>query len=57
MLLLDEPTDALDRDNEIAFFKTLAEATLGRTVVLVTHAVLPDGTVDRVLALRDGKLV
>ncbi len=56
VLLLDEPTDALDRDTELAFFRILAQATTDRTVIMVTHAALPDGTVDRVLTLRDGLL-
>lgn len=56
VLLLDEPTNALDRDTEEAFFRVLATATKGRTVVLVTHAILPAGTVDRILTLRAGQL-
>lgn len=56
IILLDEPTNALDRANELSFFETLAEATKGRTVIMVTHAVIPDGTVDRVLEMRNGKL-
>jgi ATP-binding cassette subfamily C protein CydC len=56
VLLLDEPTDALDRDTELAFFRILAQATTDRTVIMVTHAALPDGTVHRVLTLRDGLL-
>ena len=57
VLLLDEPTHALDRDTEIAFFRVLAAAATGRTVIMVTHAAIPEGTVDRILTLRDGKLV
>lgn len=57
VLLLDEPTDALDRETELAFFETLAEATKGQTVVLVTHADLPEGTVDKTYTLRDGRLI
>lgn len=56
IILLDEPTNALDRANEVAFFETLSEATRGRTVIMVTHAAIPDGTVDRVLEMRNGKL-
>lgn len=56
VLLLDEPTDALDRETEEAFFKVLASATAGRTVVLVTHAEIPEGTVDQVLTLENGRL-
>ncbi|MBJ6988148.1 MULTISPECIES: thiol reductant ABC exporter subunit CydC [unclassified Devosia] len=57
VLLLDEPTNALDRETEEAFFAVLAQATRDRTVVLVTHATIPEGTVDRVLTLNHGELV
>lgn len=57
VILLDEPTNALDRANELAFFETLTSATKGRTVIMVTHAAIPEGTVDRVLEMRNGKLV
>jgi len=57
VLLLDEPTNGLDRETELAFFETLKVATAGRTVVLVTHAELPAGTVDRVVTLRHGEVV
>ncbi len=56
VLLLDEPTNALDRGTEEAFFKVVATGTRGRTVLLVTHAAIPDGTVDRVLLLENGRL-
>ncbi|ODT81625.1 MAG: thiol reductant ABC exporter subunit CydC [Pelagibacterium sp. SCN 64-44] len=56
VLLLDEPTNALDRDTELAFFSILAAAAADRTLIMVTHAALPEGTVDRVLTLRDGQL-
>lgn len=56
IILLDEPTDALDRANELAFFETLRAAARDRTVIMVTHADLPDGTVDRVLEMRDGRI-
>ncbi|WP_297105621.1 thiol reductant ABC exporter subunit CydC [uncultured Devosia sp.] len=56
VLLLDEPTNALDRETEEAFFEVLATAAKDRTVIMVTHASIPDGTVDRVLTLEHGKL-
>lgn len=56
VLLLDEPTNALDRETEEAFFKVLAGASQGRTVIMVTHAAIPEGTVDRVLTLDNGRL-
>lgn len=57
VLLLDEPTDALDRDTELAFFRILAETAGDRSIILVTHAAIPEGTVDRVLTLRNGHLI
>jgi len=56
ILLLDEPTTGLDRPAELAFFEVLRSAAVGRSVILVTHARLPEGTVQRVLSLRDGQL-
>lgn len=56
ILLLDEPTAALDRPAEVAFFETLHHAARGRTVIVVTHAAIPEGTMDRVLTMRNGSL-
>lgn len=56
ILLLDEPTNSLDRDTEVAFFDTIARGTGGRTVIMVTHADIPEGTVDRVVRLEGGRL-
>jgi ATP-binding cassette subfamily C protein CydC len=56
IILLDEPTTGLDRDAELAFFATIKTALAGRTTVLVTHAAIPDGTVDRVVTIRNGVL-
>jgi ATP-binding cassette subfamily C protein CydC len=43
IIALDEPTSGLDRETEADFLADLAVATAGRTVLLVTHARLPDG--------------
>lgn len=56
ILLLDEPTTGLDRAAEVAFFETLHAAARDRTVIVVTHAAIPDGTMDRVLTMRSGRL-
>lgn len=57
VLLLDEPTEGLDRDAEQAFLETLATAARGRSLLLVTHAPDLAGRVDRVLRLQGGRLV
>jgi len=41
IVVLDEPTQGLDRETELAFFTDMARALGGRTVICVTHATLP----------------
>ncbi|SHO67530.1 ATP-binding cassette, subfamily C, CydC [Pseudoxanthobacter soli DSM 19599] len=57
VIVLDEPTSSLDHETESGFLADLATATQGRTVVMVTHAHLPHGAVDRVLKLDGGRLL
>ncbi|MFT4132527.1 thiol reductant ABC exporter subunit CydC [Labrys sp. (in: a-proteobacteria)] len=57
ILVFDEPTTGLDRAMETDFLADLAAATQGRSVILATHAEIPEGAVDRVLALADGRLM
>jgi len=57
ILLLDEPTTGLDYTAEVSFFETLRTAAQGKTVVVVTHAAIPQGTVDRILSMREGRLL
>lgn len=57
ILVLDEPTTGLDREAEAGFLGDLRTVARGRTVIVITHAPLPAGSVDRVLDLRGGRLV
>lgn len=52
--VLDEPTAGLDTQAQTAFFNDLQYAAKGRTVIIATHAILPPGTVDRTLILKNG---
>ena len=56
LLLLDEPTAALDEQTEHRVLVGIAAASRGRTVVLVTHRQAPVALADLVVALRfDGQ--
>ena len=57
LLLLDEPTEGLDQDTADALMRDLAVAAEGRSVLVISHAALPDGVVDTRYRLRDGKLL
>jgi ABC-type lipoprotein export system ATPase subunit len=58
VLLADEPTGNLDADSASEVLRLLrAGAGDGRAVVLVTHEQAAAGIADRVLTLREGRLV
>jgi ABC-type lipoprotein export system ATPase subunit len=58
LLLADEPTGNLDVEAGAGVLQLLRElAAEGRAVVLVTHEPAAAGSADRVLRLRDGRLV
>lgn len=54
--LLDEPTSGLDKATADAWFTDLQHVAAGRTVIIVTHATLPEGVVDQSLQLQNGIL-
>ena len=56
LLLLDEPTEGLDHDTADALMRDLADAANGRSVLIISHAELPDGVVDTRYRLHDGRL-
>lgn len=57
VLLLDEPTSAMDFSTEAGITKRLAEFSTGKTVVLVTHRTSLLALVDRVVVIDGGKVV
>ena len=59
LLLCDEPTGALDLETGRTILDLLKSTTAGedRTVFLVTHNSTIAGMADRVIRLRDGKIV
>ena len=56
VLVLDEPTQGLDRATEQAFMADLITAAQGRTVIMVTHAQLNNNDIDRVLKLENAQI-
>jgi ATP-binding cassette, subfamily C, bacterial LapB len=57
LLLMDEPTSAMDTQTEAAFIRDLATATQGTTLVVVTHRPSLLQLVDRVIVVDGGKVV
>jgi ATP-binding cassette subfamily C protein LapB len=57
ILILDEPTSAMDNGAESRFKTRLGEELAGRTLLLVTHRASLLGLVDRLIVLDGGRLV
>lgn len=57
LLLLDEPSSALDTQTEAALIARLSKATQGRTLLLVTHKMSMLKLVDRLIVLDRGRIV
>jgi ATP-binding cassette subfamily B protein len=57
LLILDEPTAALDARAEYEVFLRFAELTQGRMAVLISHRFSTVRMADRILVLRGGQLV
>jgi ATP-binding cassette subfamily B protein len=57
LLVLDEPTAALDPHAELEVFERFAELARGRTAVLISHRLGMTRLADRVLVLSGGRVV
>ncbi len=57
ILLLDEPTAALDAQSEEALRETLQRLSEGRTTILVAHRLASVMRADRILVMEEGRLV
>ncbi len=56
LLILDEPTAALDARAEYEVFQRFKELTAGKTAVLISHRFSTVRMADRILVLGDGRL-
>ncbi|MDM3855374.1 MAG: ABC transporter ATP-binding protein [Aphanizomenon gracile PMC649.10] len=57
LLLLDEPTAALDPRSECDFYLRFVELAEGKTTILITHRLASVRMADRILVLKDGHLI
>jgi ATP-binding cassette subfamily B protein len=57
LLVMDEPTAALDPVAEAAVFARFQEIAVGRTAVMVSHRLGSARLADRILVLADGRIV
>jgi ATP-binding cassette subfamily B protein len=57
ILILDEPTAALDAEAEAELFHAYRELTRGKTSLLITHRLNTVSMADRILVLEGGKVI
>lgn len=57
IILLDEPTSAMDNGAEASFIKNMKTFLQGKTCLLVTHKISLLELVDRLIVLQNGKIV
>ena len=57
LLLLDEPTASLDTATESAILADLRRWSRGRTMLMATHRPAPLALADRIMILKQGRLV
>jgi ATP-binding cassette subfamily B protein len=57
LLILDEPTAALDARAEYEVFQRFAELTKGKSAVLISHRFSTVRMADRILVLEKGRLI
>jgi ATP-binding cassette subfamily B protein len=57
VLILDEPTAALDARAEYEVFRRFAELTKGKTAILISHRFSTVRMADRILVLNNGKML
>ena len=56
LLILDEPTAALDARSEFEVFQRFKELSAGRTAVLISHRFSSVRMADRILVMADGEI-
>jgi ATP-binding cassette, subfamily B, bacterial len=56
LLILDEPTAALDARSEFDVFQRFAELTTGKMALLISHRFSTVRMADRIVVLADGRI-
>ena len=57
ILILDEPTTGLDQENEKSVLQALLRLAKGRTTLHITHRLAAARFADRILMIRDGRII
>jgi ABC-type multidrug transport system ATPase subunit len=56
IIIMDEPTAALDVESEAEVMRALDGLAAGRTVLMITHRLSTVGKVDEIIVMKDGRI-
>src|SRR6266699_716354 len=56
ILILDEPTAALDVESEVEVMHALDKLIVGRTVIMISHRLSTLGNVEEIIVLKEGRI-
>ena len=56
ILILDEPTSAVDPASSSLIHDAIDRVQAGKTILMISHQILPDSDFDQILTLRDRKI-
>ena len=57
LVILDEPTAALDAEAEYQLFQRFREIVIGKTALLISHRFSTVRMADQILVLDDGRII
>lgn len=57
LIILDEPTAAIDPLEETRLYNDFAEICRDKTAIIVTHRLASVKIVDRIIVLKDGRII
>ena len=56
LIVLDEPTSAIDPIEETRLYRKFKEIAVGKTAIIVTHRLASTKIADRIVVMRDGRI-
>lgn len=57
LLILDEPTASLDPKSEHDIYESFTQLARGKSVLLITHRLASVQMADKIIVLKDGRIV
>ena len=57
VIILDEPTAALDPQSELDIYEKFNELTHGKTTIYISHRMVSATLADKIVVMKDGRVL